>query len=113
MAWHRIRPLVFGVPLVFLAWGLSLVVLTLFEPPGKPLAVFARGGVAAALDTVVAAGGDILQVRNGTVLAISDDAGFVGRLYREGALVVLLSDVGGCIVRSQRAPVRSASLTAG
>lgn len=113
MARHRIRPLIIGVPLVFLAWGLSLAVLTVFESPGKAVAVFARGGVLAALDTVVAAGGDILQVKNGTVLAISDDAGFVSRLYREGALVVLLSDVGGCIVRSPRAPIQRASLAPG
>jgi hypothetical protein len=49
-----------------------------------------------ALAAVMAADGAILQVRGDIVIAISDDAGFVARLYRAGALLVIPGMPGGC-----------------
>ena len=96
MHWRSIRPILIGVPLVLAAWLGSILVLTLFQSAGVPVAVIARGG-AAALSAVVAADGYILQVRGDTVIAIADDSGFVGRLYRHGALMVIQTPVGGCM----------------
>ena len=110
MVWRGIRPILIGVPLVFAAWALSVLVLTVFEPPGTPVAVHARGGAMAALDAVIAAGGYILQVKGDTVVAIADDPGFVGRLYLHGALFVILADTGGCsFAPARKAIARSAS----
>jgi hypothetical protein len=95
---RRILPILIGVPLVLAAWATSVEALTFFQPPGRPLAVVARGGMQGALAAVVAANGYILQVRGDMVIAISDEAGFVPRLYRNGALLVVLSSTGGCIV---------------
>jgi hypothetical protein len=96
LATRRIRPLLIGVPLVFLAWAASAVAASFLQPPGRPVAVVAAGGVNGALAAVMAADGAILQVRGDTVIAISDDAGFVARLYRAGALLVIPGMPGGC-----------------
>jgi hypothetical protein len=99
MSWRALRPILLGVPLVFAAWGLMTLALTvLFQPPGRPVAVFASGGVGPAIEAVAAADGYVLQVRGGTVIAIARDQGFVPRLYRSGALLVLAASAGGCIV---------------
>jgi hypothetical protein len=92
---RRIRPVLIGVPLVFAAWVVSMLAVTLFASAGVPVAVVARGGASSALAAVVAADGDILQVRGDAVIAVSDDAGFVARLYRAGALAVVQAQ-GGC-----------------
>ena len=97
MGWSEIRALLIGVPAVFAVWAGAAEALTFVQPPGSPLAVVARGGMHAALAAVVAAGGYVLQVRGDTVIAVSDEAGFVPRLYREGALLVMLTGAGGCI----------------
>lgn len=54
MHWRSIRPILIGVPLVLAAWLGSMMVLTLFQSAGVPVAVIARGA-AAALSAVVAA----------------------------------------------------------
>jgi hypothetical protein len=92
---RRLRPILIGVPLVLAAWFASMVTLTWFASAGVPVAVVAPGGLAGALAAVVAADGAILQVRGDTVIAISDDGGFVARLYRAGALIVVQAS-GGC-----------------
>lgn len=98
MDWKTVRGILVGVPTVLGTWGVILLVLTLFEPAGRPVAVFAPGGVGPAIEAVAAADGYILQVRGGTVIAIATDEGFVPRLYRAGALLVLAASAGGCIV---------------
>lgn len=92
---HRIRPILIGVPLVFAAILASLIGITLTTSAGLPVAVMAPGGLASALAAVTAADGAILQVRGNTVIAIADDTGFVARLYRSGAILVVRAD-GGC-----------------
>lgn len=98
MAWHTVPTILIGVPLVFIAWGVGMLGLTFLQPAGQPVAVMASGGMADALDAVVAADGYILQVKGNTVIAVSDGAGFVARLYREGALIVMAASPGGCLV---------------
>jgi hypothetical protein len=97
---RRILPILIGVPLVLAAWATSVEALTFLQPPGQPVAVVARGGMKDALAAVIAANGYILQVRGDTIIAISDEEGFVPRLYRNGALFVVLARTGGCIVAS-------------
>lgn len=92
---RRVRPILVGVPLVLVGWLVSMMAVAWLASAGVPVAVVAAGGLTPALAAVVAADGDILQVRGNTVIAISDDAAFVGRLYRAGALVVVQAD-GGC-----------------
>ena len=96
LARRHIRPLLIGVPLVFLAWAATAVAATFLQPAGRPVAVVAAGGRDAALAAVVAADGSILQVRGDTVIAVSDDPGFVAHLYRAGALLVVPGSPGGC-----------------
>jgi len=98
MARRALRPVLIGVPLVFALWGAGMLVLTWFQQPGRPVAVFARSGMEGALVSVIAADGYILQVRGGAVIAISDKPGFVQRLYRSGAFLVIAASAGGCIV---------------
>jgi hypothetical protein len=98
MSWGAVRTVLVGVPLVFAAWGGLMLALTLFQPAGRPVAVFAPGGVGAAIEAVAAADGYLLQVRGDTVIAVARDSGFVPRLYRAGALVVIAAGAGGCIV---------------
>ena len=95
MVFRKLRPYLIGVPLGLATWALIAIVVTLFPPAGRPVAVYALGGPAAALDAVIAAGGAVLEVRNNLVVAVSDDPGFVPRLYSEGPLVAVLAD-GGC-----------------
>jgi len=92
---RKLTPYLIGVPLGLGVWILVSAVVSAFPPAGRPIAVFALGGTAAALDAVVAAGGEILEVRSGRVIAISDDPGFVPRLYGETPLIAVLAE-GGC-----------------
>ena len=98
MNWRAIRTIIFGVALMFAAWGGGLLVLAFFQAPGQPVAVFAPGGTGPAIEAVAAADGYILQVRGGTVIAVAKDEGFVPRLYRAGALLVVATSTGGCII---------------
>jgi hypothetical protein len=95
MVFRKLTPYLIGVPLGLAAWALILVLVALFLPVRRPVAVYAWGGTSAALDAIVAAGGAILEVRGNLVLAVSDDPWFVAHLYREAPLVALLAD-GGC-----------------
>ncbi|MEJ0011796.1 MAG: hypothetical protein WDM94_04030 [Bauldia sp.] len=101
---RAIRLILIGVPLVLGATLASAMGLTLVTSAGVPVAVVARGGLAPALAAVAGANGAILQVRGDTVIAIADDAGFVARLYRAGAMLVVRAD-GGC---GFAAPVKAA-----
>lgn len=95
---RTIGALLLGVPVALAIWGAVMLVLTLFQPAGRPVAVYAPGGAGPAIAAVIAADGYLLQVRGDTVIAIAKDDGFVPRLYRSGALLVLAADVGPCIV---------------
>jgi hypothetical protein len=95
MVFSRLKPYLLGVPLGLATWALIVIVVALFPPAGRPVAVYALGGPNAALDAVIAAGGAILEIRSNLVVAVSDDPGFVARLYREGPLLAVLAE-GGC-----------------
>jgi hypothetical protein len=90
-----IRPILIGVPLVFAVTLAGMMGVTLVASAGVPVAVLSPGGLATSLAAVTEANGSILQVRGDTVIAIADDAGFVARLYRAGAMLVVRAD-GGC-----------------
>jgi hypothetical protein len=63
---------------------------------GERVAVIAPG--ADALGIVAAAGGKALAATDTGIIAISDDAGFVARLYRSGAWLVVRFDGSlGCL----------------
>jgi hypothetical protein len=84
-----------GAALVLLAWAAVMVALPFVGPDGRQVAVV--GGSAAGVRAVAAAGGRVVEVRRGAVLARSDAAGFAARLYRNGAVLVIEGRVGaGC-----------------
>jgi hypothetical protein len=93
--YRTLKPYLIGVPAGLAVWIGICVAVSAFPPGGRPIAVFALGGTAAAMDAVIAAGGDILEVRNGRVIAISDDPVFVLKLYGEAPLLAVLAE-GGC-----------------
>ena len=95
MVFRKLTPYLVGVPLGLATWAAIAVIVTVFPPAGRPVAVYALGGPAAALDAVMAAGGSLLEIRGGVVVAVSDDPGFVARLYREAPLLAVLAE-GGC-----------------
>jgi hypothetical protein len=91
-----LAPLLLAAPVVLSVWTAVLVTMTLLQPAGRPVAVFASGGPEAALAAVVAANGAILEIRANAVVAISEDPAFVGRLYREGWVIVVAARGAGC-----------------
>ncbi len=93
---RQLRILVIGVVGVFVAVVLGLAGYTAASGAGQRLVVFAPGGVEAALVAIAAADGEVVEVRDGQVIAISDSPAFVPRLYRAGALLVLVAAGGGC-----------------
>lgn len=84
-----------AVALVVCGW-LSLVVgLAFAAGPGKSIAII--GPQTQAIAAVARTEGRILAAYRYVTIARSDQAGFVGRLYRAGALLVLDADqAGGC-----------------
>jgi hypothetical protein len=92
----RIVSLLMAAPVALCLWGLILVGITLVQPGGRPVAVFAAGGPEAALAAVIAAGGSILEIRSTAVIAIAEDPAFVRRLYAEGSLIVVGARGAGC-----------------
>ncbi len=101
MVFRKMTPYLVGVPLGLATWAAIAVIVTLFPPAGRPVAVYSLGGPEAALDAVIAAGGSILEIRSNLVIAVSDDPGFVARLYAEGPLLAVLAD-GGCGFRKTK-----------
>lgn len=80
-----------GAMLAVGAWGAVLVALPFLGGPGRQVAVVADPAA------VVAAGGQLIDVRGGVVLARSDQPGFAAALYRQGARLVVEGRIaGGC-----------------
>jgi hypothetical protein len=78
------------------AWAAIMLAMPFVGPRGRDVAVI--GPVAA----VAAAGGRIVAIRRGAILARSPDRGFVARLYRHGARVVLEGRIAaGCLAPAQ------------
>lgn len=77
--------------LVLTLWGGVLLALPFVGGPGRQVAVVADPQV------IVAAGGQLVDVRGSVVLARSDQPGFAAALYRQGAKLVLEGRVAaGC-----------------
>ena len=90
--WSRIAG---AIAVVIAGWFAVVVALTFGSPPGKSMAVI--GPPSQALAAIAKANGRILASNNYVTIARSDDAGFVGRLYAAGALLVLDAEqAGGC-----------------
>lgn len=94
--WLRpLRRIAGAVALVAGGWFAIVVALTFGSAPGKSMAII--GPPSQALAAVVRASGRVLASNDYVTIARSDDAGFVGRLYAAGALLVLDAEqAGGC-----------------
>lgn len=80
---------------VLLAWGAMLLAMPFVGPSGRQVAVI--GGEARSLAAIRAAGGRVVELRDGAVIARSDRPGFAWALYRAGARLVLEGRIGaGC-----------------
>jgi hypothetical protein len=94
--WLRLLGRITGaVALVACGWFAIVVALTFGSAPGKSMAII--GPPSQALAAVVRANGHILASSDYVTIARSENAGFVGRLYAAGALLVLDAEqAGGC-----------------
>lgn len=87
-----------GAALALAAWALVMVALPFLGPEGRQVAVV--GDRAEAFRIIAAADGRVVEARSGALLARSDRPGFVGRLYRAGAPLVLEGRIAaGCFRR--------------
>lgn len=81
--------------LVLAAWLLILLAMPFVGPSGRQVAVV--GDAAEAIRMITAAGGKVVEVRKGAVLAVSDRPGFAAALYHQGARLVIEGRIGaGC-----------------
>lgn len=84
-----------AVALVVCGWLALAIGLSFAAGPDKSIAII--GPQAQAIAAVVKAKGHILVAYDYVTIARSEEAGFVGRLYAAGALLVLDADqAGGC-----------------
>lgn len=73
--------------IVLLAWVAIMVAIPFIGPSGRRVAVV--GDASNAVRAITAAGGQVLEIRQGAVLTRADRSGFVMDLYRAGAPLVL------------------------
>ena len=86
------------VALVLGAWTLVMIAIPFIGPGGRQVAVIGDGP--AAVRTIAAAGGTIVEVRHGATLARSDHPGFVWALYVAGAPLVIEGRIAaGCFAK--------------
>ena len=89
------------VALVLAGWAAIMLAMP-FVGPARQVAVVGERG--RALRAIAAAGGSVVEVRDGATLARSDKPGFVAALYRNGARLVIEGRIGaGCFSSSPRA----------
>ena len=87
-----------GAALALGGWAAIMIAMPFVGPAGRQVAVV--GERAKAIAAIRAAGGAVVEIRQGAVLARSDVRGFPLALYREGARLVLEGRVGaGCFKR--------------
>lgn len=92
---RRLRWAAPRVALVLAAWFAILLALP-FAGHGRLVAVL--GGPDRATRAVIAAGGQVVDVKRGVVLARSDRPGFAAALYRQGVPLVVEGRVAaGCL----------------
>ncbi|MEZ0244532.1 MAG: hypothetical protein ACAH11_14250 [Sphingomonas sp.] len=81
--------------LVLAAWLLILLAMPFVGPSGRDVAVV--GDTAQAIAAIRTAGGSVVDIRKGAVLARSDRPGFAAALYHGGAHLVIEGRIGaGC-----------------
>lgn len=81
--------------LVLAGWLLILLAMPFVGPSGRQVAVV--GDAAEAIRLITEAGGKVVEIRKGAVLAKSDNPGFTAALYQKGARLVLEGRIGaGC-----------------
>jgi hypothetical protein len=84
-----------AVALVVCGWLTLVISLAFVAGPERSIAII--GPQAKAIAAVVKSKGHILVAYDYVTIARSEEAGFVGRLYAAGALLVLDADqAGGC-----------------
>lgn len=89
------------VALVLGGWAAIMLAMP-FVGPARQVAVVGERG--RALRAIAAAGGSVVEVRDGATLARSDRPGFAAALYRNGARLVIEGRIGaGCFSSSTRA----------
>ena len=89
------------VALVLGGWAVIMLAMP-FVGPARQVAVVGERG--RALRAIAAAGGSVVEVRDGATLARSDRPGFAAALYRNGARLVIEGRIGaGCFSSSTRA----------
>ena len=77
-----------GAVIALAGWAVIMLAMPLVGPPGRQVAVV--GDTGTALRTIADAGGRVVAVRKNAVLAVAnDERGFVWRLYRNGAPLVI------------------------
>jgi len=85
--------------LVLGLWTLVMIALPFVGSAGRQVAVIGDG--AAAVRTIAAAGGTVVEVRRRASLARSDHRGFVAALYAEGAPLVIEGRIAaGCFAKA-------------
>ena len=84
--------------LVLAGWLLIMLAMPFLGPSGRDVAVV--GDTAQAINTIRAAGGDVVDIRKGAVLARSNKPGFAAALYHGGAPLVIGGRIAaGCFGR--------------
>lgn len=73
--------------LVLAGWLLIMLAMPFFGPSGRDVAVV--GDKVQAINAIRAAGGDVVDIRKGAVLARSSKPGFAAALYHAGAPLVI------------------------
>ncbi|MBB3691411.1 hypothetical protein FHY05_000018 [Sphingomonas sp. BK580] len=87
------------VALVLLLWSFVMIAMPFIGPAGRQVAVV--GDANRAMRAIVAAGGQVVEVRRGATLARSRYPGFVRRLYANGAVAVFEGRIaGGCFSKA-------------
>lgn len=85
--------------LVLTIWCLVMLAMPFVGPAGRQVAVVGEPNAAAR--AIVAAGGQIVEVRRGATLARSRDPAFVRRLYANGAPAVIEGRIAaGCFAKA-------------
>lgn len=81
-------------------WAAIMFAMPFVGPSGRQVAVI--GGEKEAVAAIAAAGGRVVEVRRGAILAWSADPHFPSRLYRAGAPLLIEGRVAaGCFSRKR------------
>jgi len=88
----------FLVLAVLTIWTAILIAIPFLGPSGRQVVLV--GNHARSVHAILASGGSILAIRNGTIIARSSTPGFAAALYRHGAPLVLEARIAaGCLGR--------------